>query len=84
MLFSTRALTYLIEALPSSAAMIVEKGAIGHFCEKLLSIEYMDVAEQTLQVCFLHSFKKNYFSFIFYSFFNLNYFVMGEGLFVLF
>lgn len=50
MLFATRALTYMVEALPNSASVIVERGAIPAFCAKLLCIEYIDVAEQTVQV----------------------------------
>ena len=52
MLLSTRALTHLIEAIPKSSKIIVENGAIPIFCSKLLIIQYIDVAEQSLQVYF--------------------------------
>jgi E3 ubiquitin-protein ligase TRIP12 len=45
-----RAFAYLMEALPSSAASIVNYQAIPLLCAKLLAIEYIDVAEQALQV----------------------------------
>ena len=43
---SRRALTYMMEALPRSTAVIVD--AIPTFLEKLQSIQCMDVAEQSL------------------------------------
>eukprot|EP00124_Ichthyophonus_hoferi_P001806 Ihof_evm6s105 gene=Ihof_evmTU6s105 len=48
MLLATRALYYLIEALPGSSVTVVANGAINSLCEKLLSIEYIDLAEQSL------------------------------------
>eukprot|EP00906_Rhabdomonas_costata_P025835 RCo036899 len=48
MLLAARALTHLMEALPSSTAVVVAGGAVPVFCEKLLSIEFIDLAEQCL------------------------------------
>ncbi|KAG6477829.1 hypothetical protein ZIOFF_061261 [Zingiber officinale] len=52
MLLAARALTYLCDVLPSSCASVVRYGAIPCFCARLLTIEYMDLAEQVS----LHSF----------------------------
>ena len=49
MLLATRCLTYLIEANPKFSKSIVTHFAIPIFCEKLLSIQYIDVAEQCIQ-----------------------------------
>mmetsp|Transcript_28840 Transcript_28840/g.46657 ORF Transcript_28840/g.46657 Transcript_28840/m.46657 type:complete len:2038 (+) Transcript_28840:79-6192(+) len=49
MLLASRALTHLMDALPSSCAAIVHYGAVPAFCTKLLTIEYIDLAEQSLQ-----------------------------------
>ena len=43
---ASRALTYMMEALPRSSSVIVE--AIPVFLEKLQAIQCMDVAEQSL------------------------------------
>jgi len=48
MLLAARALTHLMEALPSSCATVVAAGAVPVFCEKLLAIEFIDLAEQCL------------------------------------
>eukprot|EP01102_Stenamoeba_stenopodia_P007284 TRINITY_DN2037_c0_g1_i2.p1 TRINITY_DN2037_c0_g1~~TRINITY_DN2037_c0_g1_i2.p1 ORF type:complete len:1571 (-),score=283.93 TRINITY_DN2037_c0_g1_i2:330-5042(-) len=49
MLYAARALTYMMEALPASCMTVVNNGAVPIFCEKLLVISFMDVAEQSLQ-----------------------------------
>ncbi|GLU02737.1 hypothetical protein SLE2022_199760 [Rubroshorea leprosula] len=49
MLLAARALTHLCDVLPSSCAAVVHYGAVSYFCARLLTIEYMDLAEQCLQ-----------------------------------
>jgi E3 ubiquitin-protein ligase TRIP12 len=49
MLLAARALTHLADVLPSSCVAIVHYGAASCFCERLLTIEYIDLAEQSLQ-----------------------------------
>ncbi|MCD7466554.1 E3 ubiquitin-protein ligase upl3, partial [Datura stramonium] len=49
MLLAARALTHLVDVLPSSCAAIVHYGAVSCFVARLLTIEYMDLAEQSLQ-----------------------------------
>eukprot|EP01113_Clastostelium_recurvatum_P006997 TRINITY_DN1321_c0_g1_i2.p1 TRINITY_DN1321_c0_g1~~TRINITY_DN1321_c0_g1_i2.p1 ORF type:complete len:1980 (+),score=516.89 TRINITY_DN1321_c0_g1_i2:142-6081(+) len=49
MLLACRALSHLMEALPNSCGTIVLQGAVPSLCSKLLSIEYIDLAEQSLQ-----------------------------------
>ncbi len=49
MLFAARALTFLADVLPSSCASIIRHGAVPAFCARLLAIEYIDLAEQSLQ-----------------------------------
>ncbi|XP_061372413.1 E3 ubiquitin-protein ligase UPL3-like [Gastrolobium bilobum] len=49
MLLAARALTHLCDVLPSSCAAVVHYGAVSMFCARLLTIEYMDLAEQSLQ-----------------------------------
>lgn len=46
MLLAARALTHLCDVLPSSCAAVVHYGAVPCFCARLLTIEYMDLAEQ--------------------------------------
>ena len=48
MLLSCRAITHLLEVLPKSAAKVVSCGAVPLFCQRLLTIEFIDVAEQSL------------------------------------
>ena len=48
MLLAARALTHLLDVLPSSCITVVRHGAVGALCSKLLAIEYMDLAEQAL------------------------------------
>ena len=50
MLLASRALCHMIDALPSSGAVIVHCDAVPLFCERLICIEYIDLAEQSLQV----------------------------------
>ncbi|GAB2267878.1 E3 ubiquitin-protein ligase upl3 [Dionaea muscipula] len=49
MLLAARAITHLVDVLPSSCSAVVHYGAISCFCARLLTIEYMDLAEQSLQ-----------------------------------
>jgi E3 ubiquitin-protein ligase TRIP12 len=49
MLLAARALTFLADVLPSSCGAIVRHGAVPAFCARLLAIEYIDLAEQSLQ-----------------------------------
>ncbi|XP_077221227.1 E3 ubiquitin-protein ligase UPL3-like [Tasmannia lanceolata] len=49
MLLAARALTHLCDVLPSSCSAVVHYGAVSCFCARLLTIEYMDLAEQSLQ-----------------------------------
>lgn len=46
MLLAARALTHLVDVLPSSCAAVVHYGAVSCFVARLLTIEYMDLAEQ--------------------------------------
>merc|ERR1712137_220718 len=48
----------MIEAVPRSAKLMIDQNVIPAFCEKLTNIEYIDVAEQTLQA--LGSLSKEY------------------------
>ncbi|KAG4996143.1 hypothetical protein JHK85_027582 [Glycine max] len=49
MLFSIRAITYICDLYPRSAAFLVRHDAVTTLCQRLLAIEYQDVAEQCLQ-----------------------------------
>ncbi|XP_061351347.1 E3 ubiquitin-protein ligase UPL4 isoform X2 [Gastrolobium bilobum] len=49
MLFSIRAITYICDLYPRSAGFLVRYDAVPALCERLLAIEYQDVAEQCLQ-----------------------------------
>jgi E3 ubiquitin-protein ligase TRIP12 len=51
MLLACRSLAYLMEALPAASGTLVAHQAVPALCSKLLSIEYIDLAEQALQVC---------------------------------
>lgn len=46
MILAARALTHLCDVLPSSCAAVVQHGAVPCFVARLLTIEYMDLAEQ--------------------------------------
>ncbi len=50
MLLAARALTFLADMLPSACSSIVRHGAVASFCQRLLTIEYIDLAEQSLLV----------------------------------
>lgn len=57
MLLAARALTFMADVMPSSCSAIIRCDAVPAFCARLLSIEYIDLAEQSLQVgpsCQLH------------------------------
>lgn len=54
MLLAARALTFMADVLPNSCGAIVRHGAVAAFCQRLLTIEYIDLAEQSLQVCEVH------------------------------
>ena len=57
-IMAARALTHMMEALPSSSSSIAMNGAAGPLCENLLSIEYIDLAEQSLSA--LHKLSADY------------------------
>ena len=48
MLLACRCLCNMIEALPGSAAVVIENGAAPILTAKMLNIEYIDLAEQAL------------------------------------
>ncbi|KAG5247931.1 E3 ubiquitin-protein ligase [Salix suchowensis] len=48
-LLAARAITHLCDVLPSSCAAVVHYGAVSCFVARLITIEYMDLAEQSLQ-----------------------------------
>lgn len=52
MLLAARALTQLCEMIPMSCNALVNHGAVPYFCGILQSIQYIDVAEQSLQALF--------------------------------
>ncbi|CAH8371193.1 unnamed protein product [Eruca vesicaria subsp. sativa] len=49
MLFAIRGITYLCDVYPRSVAFVVKHETIPALCQRLLTIEYLDVAEQCLQ-----------------------------------
>ncbi|CAH8269838.1 unnamed protein product [Arabidopsis lyrata] len=49
MLLAIRAITYLCDVYPRSVASLVRHDTIPALCQRLLTIEYLDVAEQCLQ-----------------------------------
>ncbi|XP_077239573.1 ubiquitin-protein ligase 4 [Tasmannia lanceolata] len=49
MLLAIRALTYICDVLPRSSVSLVRHGAIPALCARLMTIEYLDVAEQCFQ-----------------------------------
>ena len=49
MLLAARALTHLMDVMPQSCGAVVHYGAIPSFCARLLTIEFIDLAEQCLQ-----------------------------------
>ncbi|RZC76532.1 hypothetical protein C5167_000633 [Papaver somniferum] len=48
MLYSIRAITYLVDVLPGISVLLARVDAVPALCERLMAIEYMDVAEQCL------------------------------------
>ncbi|KAL5721492.1 HECT-type E3 ubiquitin transferase [Ranunculus cassubicifolius] len=50
MIISIRCMTYLCEVVPESSVILVQQGVLPVLCARLMSIEYLDVAEQCLQV----------------------------------
>lgn len=52
MLLACRCIANLMEALPQSTANIVYGGAVAILCQKLLEINFIDLAEQALSVNF--------------------------------
>jgi E3 ubiquitin-protein ligase TRIP12 len=52
MLLACRCIANMMEALPSSAANVVYGGAVPILCQKLLEIEFIDIAEQAISVSF--------------------------------
>lgn len=50
MLLACRCLANLMEALPGSAHSVVYAGAVPVLCSKLMEIQYIDLAEQTMSV----------------------------------
>ena len=51
-MLACRCLANLMEALPGCAHTVVYHGAVPVLCSKLIAIEYIDLAEQTISVCF--------------------------------
>ncbi|KAM3382775.1 hypothetical protein P3S68_008350 [Capsicum galapagoense] len=49
MLLAARALTHLVDNFPSSCVAILHYGVVSCFVACLLTIKYMDLAEQSLQ-----------------------------------
>ncbi|XP_058110158.1 E3 ubiquitin-protein ligase UPL4 [Magnolia sinica] len=49
MLLAIRALSYLYDVFPRSSGFLVRYNAVPALCERLMVIEYLDVAEQSLQ-----------------------------------
>jgi hypothetical protein len=54
MLLACRCIANLMEALRGSVANVVYGGAVPVLCQKLLDIQYIDVAEQALSVSLCH------------------------------
>lgn len=51
MLLAIRAITYICDVYPRSAGFLVSHDAIPALCQRLLAIEYQDVAEQVIDGC---------------------------------
>lgn len=49
MLLAIRALTYLCDVFPRASVFLVRHDAVPVLCQRLMAIEYLDVAEQYLQ-----------------------------------
>jgi E3 ubiquitin-protein ligase TRIP12 len=52
MLLSSRAITHLLEVLPKVSPKVAACGAVRIFCQRLQTIEFIDVAEQSLMVSY--------------------------------
>lgn len=52
MLLACRCLSNLMEAMPASVGSVVYGGAVPILCSKLIEIQYIDLAEQSLTVSF--------------------------------
>lgn len=50
MLLAVRAITYLCDIFPRSSGLLVRHDAVPALCQRLMVIEYLDVAEQVLFV----------------------------------
>lgn len=57
MLLACRCLSNLMEAMPAALGSVVYGGAVPVLCAKLIEIQYIDVAEQSLMVCVTCPFK---------------------------
>ncbi|KAJ4841387.1 hypothetical protein Tsubulata_011558 [Turnera subulata] len=49
MLLAIRALTYLCDVFPRASVFLIKHDAVAALCQRLMAIEYLDVAEQCLQ-----------------------------------
>lgn len=49
MIFAIRCLNYLMEALPTSSGSLVSHGVVPKFCQMLLSLQFIDIAENIFQ-----------------------------------
>eukprot|EP00761_Pharyngomonas_kirbyi_P012192 gb/GECH01012219.1/.p1 GENE.gb/GECH01012219.1/~~gb/GECH01012219.1/.p1 ORF type:complete len:1516 (+),score=395.49 gb/GECH01012219.1/:1-4548(+) len=49
MLLSARSLTHLLDVLPQITGRAVEAGVVGVLCEKLLNMQFLDLAEQSIK-----------------------------------
>lgn len=65
MLLAIRALTYLLDARPSSAEAIARHGGITVLCGKLLAIEYLDVAEQVGGSCSILVYPESWYLYVY-------------------
>lgn len=50
MLLVVRVFTYLLDLVPRAAKVLAKKGAIAVLCGPLMEIEYLDVAEQVIDL----------------------------------
>lgn len=48
MLLACRSIAYLLDSIPGSSSAVVHFGCIPPLCTKLMTIDYIDVAEQAL------------------------------------
>lgn len=52
-LLACRCISNLLDAMPTAVTSVVYHGAVNVLCQKLKSIEYIDLAEQALCVCWM-------------------------------